>query len=156
MATIKVRVTKQEKDFHFRARNESGLTVDIDDATAYEDSVGSGASPMQLLLMALGGCSGLDIMSILLKSRQQVERFDMEVTGQKPDGTSPSVYNNIHVRFIFEGEVDPSKARRAIGLSLGKYCSVAATLGKSAEIGYDFMVNGELLEGDTYGLSQPE
>ena len=150
MATIKVQVKKQEKDFHFRAQNESGQTADIDDATAYEDGVGSGVGPMQLLLMALGGCSGVDIMSILKKSRQQIDRFDMEITGQKPDGTSPSVYSNIHVRFVFEGEVEASKARRAIELSLGKYCSVAATLGKSAEISYDYMVNGQLLDGETY------
>ncbi|GMQ81204.1 MAG: OsmC family protein [Rhodothermia bacterium] len=156
MATIKVQVKKQETDFHFRAQNERGLTVDIDDAEAYEDGAESGVGPMQLLLMALGGCSGFDIMSILMKSRQQVEKFDMEITGQKPDGTSPSVYSNIHVRFVFKGKIDASKARRAIELSLEKYCSVAATLGKSAEIGYDFMINGELLEGNTYALSQPE
>ena len=151
MATIKVRVTKQETDFHFRGQNANGHTVDMDDATAYENGIGSGVGPMQLLLMALGGCSGVDIVSILAKSRQQVERFDMEITGEKPDGISPSVYGDIHVRFIFEGDVEPSKARRAIELSLGKYCSVAATLAKSATIGYDFMVNGELLEGALVG-----
>ena len=147
MSIITVKVSKQDEDFHFRGVNTNGNTVDIDDATAYDDGIGQGVSPMQLLVMALGGCSGVDIMSILIKSRQRVDSFDMEITGEKPDGVSPSIFHTIQVRFILQGDLDPKKVKRAIELSLGKYCSVAATLGKAASISYDYVVNGDDFEG---------
>lgn len=147
MGTVRVSLSKQEHDFHFRAVNEAGHFVDIDDASAYEDGKGRGVGPMQLLIMALGGCSGVDVMSILKKGRHEVDRFEIEVTGQKPDGATPSIYHDIHVRYIVEGSLDASKVRRAIELSLGKYCSVSATLAMGATIRYDYEVNGELFEG---------
>jgi len=147
MGTVRVSLSKQDRDFHFRAVNEAGQSIDIDDASAYEDRKGHGVGPMELLIMALGGCSGLDVMSILKKGRQNVDRFEIEVTGQKPDGEVPSIYHDIHVRYIIEGNLEASKVLRAIELSLDKYCSVAATLGKGAVIRYDYEVNGEAFEG---------
>ncbi len=147
MARIKVSLSKQAGDFHFLATNEFGKTVDIDDATAYEDGVGNGVGPMQLLVMAIGACSGVDIMSILKKGRQRVTRFQIDVTGEKPDGISPSIFHDIHISYIVEGDLQPPRVRRAIELSLGKYCSVAATLEKTARITFDYRVNGALFEG---------
>lgn len=138
---------RQQAAYHFKATNAEGFSVDIDDATAYDGGTGHGVGPMQLLVMAIGGCSGVDIVAILEKSRQPVESFDIRVHGHKPDGTSPSLYDRIHLEYVFTGNMDESKVRRAIDLSLGKYCSVAKTLEKTAEISYSFELNGRKLEG---------
>jgi putative redox protein len=152
MGRVSVKLEKQAADYHFKAFNSAGLSIDIDDATAYEDGKGNGVGPMQLLVMAIGGCSGVDIVSILLKARQTVTSFDIRVDGDKPDGVSPSVFESISVHYALSGELDESKVRRAIDLSLGKYCSVARMLEKSATIRFDFSINGkEYSGGSIYG-----
>lgn len=148
MGLVSVNLVKQENDFHFRAFNADGLSIDIDDATAYKDGKGNGVGPMQLLVMAIGGCSGVDVVSILKKSRQQITSFSIEVKGRKPDGVSPSIYEHIHVHFSLDGTLDAGKVKRAIELSLGKYCSVARTLEKSASIEYTYTVNGTEYDGE--------
>lgn len=148
MADIHVTLARQEAAYHFKATNALGHTIDIDDATAYDDGKGHGVGPMQLLMMAIGGCSGVDIVSILEKSRQDVASFTMDVHGHKPDGVSPSLYDRVHLTYHFTGGLDPEKARRAINLSLGKYCSVSKTLAATARISYSFTINGEAFTGD--------
>lgn len=147
MADIHVRLSRQEQPYHFKAANAAGHVVDIDDATAYEDGKGNGVGPMQLLMMAIGGCSGVDVVSILEKSRQDIQSLDIDVHGHKPDGTSPSLYDHVHVHFRLTGNLDETKVRRAIDLSLGKYCSVAKTLEKTARIVWSFEINGASFEG---------
>ncbi|MDE2996549.1 MAG: OsmC family protein [Bacteroidota bacterium] len=142
MGRVQVHLERQKADFHFVATNTDGHSIDIDDGTAYEDGKGHGVGPMQLLMMAIGGCSGVDIVSILRKRRQQIKSFRIEVNGDKPDGVSPSVYEHIELHFMLEGQVDPVKVKRAIDLSLGKYCSVSRILEKTATISYRYSVNG--------------
>ena len=143
MGTVRVTISRQESDFHFQAKNEAGLSVDMDNASSHEDGIGNGASPMQLVLVALGGCSGIDVVSILKKGRQEIRRFAMEVVGEKPDNVAPSVYSDVFVHYVLEGDLDPVRVRRAIELSQEKYCSVAAMLNQSVNIRYDFELNGE-------------
>jgi putative redox protein len=147
MGIVSVSLSRKGDGFHFVGRNEAGNVVHVDDATAYDDGAGNGTGPMQLLLMALAGCSGVDIVSILKKGRCRLDRFDIEVTGTKPDGVSPSTYEEIVIRYEIDGEVSDSRVLRAIELSLGKYCSVAATLRNTARIRYEYVVNGESHEG---------
>ena len=83
---------------------------------------------MQMLLMALGGCSGIDIVSILKKQRQPIEGFRMHIEGEREKGKEPSLWTNVKVVFELRGKIDPEKARKACELSVEKYCSVAKTL----------------------------
>lgn len=154
MAIVNVHLERQEADFHFKATNADGMSIDIDDGTAYEDGKGNGVGPMQLLMMAIGGCSGVDIVSILQKGRQQIDSFSIDVAGTKPDGVSPSVYESVEVHFSLSGDIDPKRVQRAIDLSLGKYCSVSRIIEKTAEISYRYTVNGESFEGGV--VSAPE
>ncbi len=147
MAIVNVHLERQEADFHFKATNAQGQSIDIDDGTAYEDGKGNGVGPMQLLMMAIGGCSGVDIVSILQKGRQQIDAFSIDVSGEKPDGVAPSVYETVEVHFNLDGDIDPARVKRAIELSLGKYCSVSRIIEKTAEISYRYTVNGEAFEG---------
>ena len=146
MKHVTATLRRLDDGFHFEAANANGLTVHIDDASSAEDGVGQGVGPMEMLLMALGGCSGIDLVSILKKGRQRIDTFDIELDGVKPTGPGPSLYQHIHVHFILTGDLDPEKVRRAVDLSLGKYCSVAKTLEKTARITAAFSVNGTRYE----------
>ncbi|MBO6576145.1 MAG: OsmC family protein [Rhodothermales bacterium] len=142
MATLKVAVERRDDSFHFVGTNEQGVEVHMDDASERADGIGLGASPMQLLLVALGGCSGIDLASILSKGRLQIDRIHIDIQGDKPDGVAPSLFERIHVVFHVDGDVDEKRVSRAVDLSLGKYCSVAKTLEPTATITASYVVNG--------------
>jgi putative redox protein len=92
-----------------------------------------GPRPMELLLAALGGCTGMDVISILRKMRQPVEGYQIEVTGERAE-EHPRKYLRITVKHIITGAVEPEKLAHAVELSDQTYCSVAATLRGGAEI----------------------
>ena len=94
----------------------------------------SAATPMELLLIALGGCTGVDVISILKKKRQQVSDYRIEVHGDRSDDF-PRSYTRLEVKHIVRGHnLSAQAVASAIELSETKYCSVAATLRGSAEI----------------------
>jgi len=95
---------------------------------------GSAATPMELLLIALGSCTGVDVISILKKKRQQVTDYRIEVSGERRE-EFPRSYTRLYVKHIVRGRgVSDQAVAGAIELSDTKYCSVAATLRGSAEI----------------------
>jgi putative redox protein len=95
---------------------------------------GSAASPMELLLLALGGCTGVDVIDILKKKRQHVTDYRIEVHGDRRE-EFPRAFIKLYVKHIVTGRGVSEKAvARAIELSDQKYCSVAATLRGTAEI----------------------
>ena len=92
------------------------------------------ATPMELLLIALGSCTGVDVISILKKKRQQVTGYRIEVSGDRRE-EFPRSYTRLYVKHIVHGRgVSEQALTSAIELSETKYCSVAATLRGSAEI----------------------
>jgi putative redox protein len=139
---VKVELKRVDENFHFEAVNDTGNAVQID-ASADIGGSGKGTRPMQLLLMALGGCSGIDIVLILKKQKQQIEDFSISIEGEREEGQEPSLYKNISVVFNFKGEIDKGKLIRAVDLSMKKYCSVAKTLEKTAHISYKILLNSE-------------
>ncbi|MFT5144641.1 MAG: putative redox protein [Rhodothermales bacterium] len=143
MGKIDVRIDRVDDSFHFVGKNAQGIEVHMDDASERPDGVGLGMSPMQLLLIALGGCSGIDLASILGKGRQPVQGLSVEVSGVKPDGVAPSIFEDIHVTFRVDGPVELGRVARAVELSMGKYCSVAKTLELTATLTASYVVNGE-------------
>ena len=105
---------------------------------------GSAATPMELLLIALGSCTGVDVISILKKKRQQIREYRIEVSGERHD-EHPRSYTRLAVKHIVKGRAISAQAvARAIELSETKYCSVAATLRGTAEI----ISSYEILEDD--------
>lgn len=91
------------------------------------DPAGSGNAPMELLAVALGGCTAMDVISILTKMRQPVEAFSVEVSGERA-GDHPKRYTSLALVYRLKGDLDEKKVARAIGLSETRYCSVEATL----------------------------
>ena len=99
-----------------------------------------GVRPMEMLLLGLGGCTGIDVVSILHKSRQDIVDCEIEIDAERADNI-PKVFTRIHVRFIVSGRnLDPKKVEKAVQLSADKYCSASRMLEKSAEITHDFEI----------------
>jgi putative redox protein len=131
-------------DFGFEAKDAGGHTVRMD-SSPETGGVDFGVRPMQMLLMGLGGCSGIDIVSILNKQRQKVTAFSMTIDGEREKAKEPALWKDVHIVFDLKGEIEPDKAKKACALSMDKYCSVAATL-KAANcvITWEVRVNDSL------------
>ena len=125
--------------YHFEAKNESGNAVNID-ASPSIGGLGLGARPMELLIMGLGGCSGIDVLNILRKQKIEPQGFRVKLSAEREKDATPALFTDVHVKFIFKAPIDEAKATRAIALSMDKYCSVAKTLEKTAKITYELIV----------------
>lgn len=140
---IRIEVSRVAEDFGFEAKDAYGHTARLDTSP---DTGGQnfGIRPMQMLLMGLGGCSGIDVVSILKKQRQTITKYNMVIEGQREPNKEPSLFTDIYVLFELEGTIEPEKARRAVQLSIEKYCSVAETLRRAgAVITWTVSVNGQ-------------
>ncbi len=99
--------------------------------------------PTELLLIGLGGCSGMDVISILKKKQQDVRGLEMNVKGRKAD-TYPQKFTEITIEFVVRGHnISEEAVKRAVDLSMEKYCSVKATLEGSAKIDFTYRIIGE-------------
>jgi putative redox protein len=107
---------------HFRVHSGSGHLVTVDNGDG-----DAGARPAELLLMALAGCTAMDVISILRKKRQPVEGYEVSVVGEQRNG-HPAVFERIDVEHSVQGLVEPEAVRRAIELSATRYCAISATL----------------------------
>lgn len=134
MAESKATVTWQENKA-FMGVSPSGHEVQID---ADKEK---GASPMELILLGLGGCASYDVVSILQKSRQEVQDVRCELTAQRAE-TVPAVYTDIHMHFVVKGkDIIEKQVERAIKLSAEKYCSASRMLVQGGvNITHDFEI----------------
>ncbi|MEQ1582327.1 MAG: OsmC family protein [Steroidobacteraceae bacterium] len=129
---MKARI-KLAEGMTFVAESGSGHAMVID---AAPDIGGRnlGPRPMELLLMGLGGCTSIDVMLILRKSREQVTDCVVELDAERAP-TDPKVFTSIHMRYVVTGRgLDRNKVERAIKLSAEKYCSATAILSGTAKI----------------------
>jgi putative redox protein len=116
------------------------LVMDADDESGGHNT---GFRPMELLLVGFGGCSGMDVISILRKKKQQVSGLEINVKGEKSD-TAPKIYKEVHIEYVIKGKgVEQVAVERAISLSLEKYCSVGATLAKAGAITHSYRISDE-------------
>lgn len=137
---MQVKVNWLQKDFHMEAGNEEGGKIRIDGDTQIGGLEG-GMSPMQLLLAGIGGCSAIDVISILKKQKQDLQSLVVEVDGDKQKlDQGYSEFKTIHLLFKLSGNLNPSKVERAIELSITKYCSVSKALEKGSEISYEYQI----------------
>lgn len=138
---MKITLDRVNENFHFQLKNERGHIVNVD---ARPDFGGNdmGPSPMELLLMGLAGCSGIDMISILKKQRQEITSFKAEVEGERVQVGEAKPFKDIYVVFYLEGNIKEDKASKAAQLSFEKYCSVSKTLEPTATIHYKVILNG--------------
>lgn len=137
---MKVTLERINHDYLLEAKGPNNISVFIDNKTEAEVQ---GAGPMELLLMAVGGCNAIDILYVLKKQRQVVTSYQVEVEGTRTEVRRARPFEKIHVTVYLEGEITPEKALRAASLSFEKYCSVSITLEPSVQITYDIILNGK-------------
>ena len=142
---MKILIRRIDDAYLFRSYNERGAFVDTD-LTAESGGQGLGMSPLELLLAGLGSCSGVDVVSILTKGKQRLDTFEATVTAERDGGKPINMITSMHVLFDLTGDLEPEKVRRAVDLSLDKYCTVAKILGATITISTSFSVNGELYD----------
>ena len=117
----------------FRGRAADGLSLDLD---AYPEvgGTGSGFRPMELLGLGLGGCTGMDVISILRKKRQEVTAFEVRVNTEQA-AEHPRVWTQVLIEYIVTGKnIDPAAVERAIQLSSEKYCPAQNMFKKAVQI----------------------
>jgi len=101
---------------------------------------GRGPAPMQLVLIALGGCTGMDVVSILEKMGIEIDGFEIRLQGEREE-SHPRTYRSIEIKYIFKGRgIAEEKVKKAITLSQEKYCSVSAMLEKACKIRYSYEI----------------
>ena len=133
MAKRMTAVAKLETGMRFDAQATTGyhVTLDSNDLTG---GAGAGFSPMEMLLVGLAGCTGMDVISILRKKRQDVTGYEVHVEGIRAD-EHPKVFVEINVEHVVTGHnIEPAAVARAIELSVTRYCGAEAMLGKVARI----------------------
>ncbi len=139
---MKVTLTHQN-NYHSSIENPKGYKVSIDNKSATENP--KGASPMELVLMGLAGCSSIDIMYVFNKQKITPERFTIDVEGHRLEDEIPAIFDKIHLTITFEGDIPPAKAKRAVDLSLNKYCSVSKIVRQTAAISYTVILNNQTI-----------
>ena len=118
----------------FEGAAENGNTVRFDANPGHDQ----GPSPMEAVLMALCGCTSVDVVSILEKKRQPLKALRVTATATRND-TPPQVFKHIQLTYAVSGPVSRKAVEAAVALSEKKYCSVAAMLGKTATIQYEIV-----------------
>lgn len=142
--TMRVELVRVDDAFHFEAvgtgtPERPGVTQHIDGATDIGGH-NAGARPMELLLMGLAGCSAIDVILILKKQKQVVDDFRMTVDGLREKDVIPSPFKKIHITYLLKGQLNAEKVKRAIDLSMDKYCSATAQFRPTTEITYSFEI----------------
>jgi putative redox protein len=118
----------------FVAVSGTGHALVMDDAEGH-----TAAKPIELALLALGGCTAFDVVNILRKSRQKVASYEIELHAeQNPE--PPNYFTHVEIRHRLRGEIDPRTVERALHLSEVKYCSVGAMISKTAVIEQTFEI----------------
>ncbi len=100
-----------------------------------------GVRPMEMLLLGMGGCTTVDVVSTLKKMREIVNDCRVEISAERAD-EHPKVFTKIHLHFVIDGKnLNEKKIAKAVSLSADKYCSASIMLGKTAAVTHDFSIN---------------
>lgn len=138
-----------DRDLRFRCQSGRWVT-EIDGNSRWA------ASPMQMMLNAVGSCAAVDVVDILRRGRQDPKEITVQLSGERrPD--PPRRYTALTVTFHITGDVDPDKAERAVELSFEKYCSCFHSLAKDIDLEYQVKVDQDELkdvaEGESSGMA---
>ncbi len=123
----------------FEGETESGHKVKMDIAIE-KGGENTGPTPMELVLTALGACSGLDVVPILEKKRVKLDSLEIRLEAERAD-EHPRVFKKIKIEYVFHGkDLKESDLKNAVELSADKYCSVSGMIRKTAELEYSWVI----------------
>jgi putative redox protein len=137
--STKKAIVKHIKGVTFIGKSDSNHWVTMDGPESFGGS-DAGSRPKELLLIALGGCTGSDVITILQKKKVQISNFEMNISADVAE-EHPQVFTKINVEYVFHGkDIQEKDVERAIELSQTKYCSVTHMLKKAVEITHSFKI----------------
>ncbi len=132
-------IVRWTKVMQFSGAGAAGTTITMD-ARPEHGGLGAGPSPMETVLLALGGCTGMDVVSVLQKMRAPLEGLEMQITAERAE-EHPRVFTRIKLEYTFAGVgLRPDQVNRAVELSQTRYCSVSAMLKQVAELTYTWRI----------------
>jgi len=137
--SVKKAIVRQVSGITLAAKSDSNHWVMMDGREA-SGGEGAASSPKELLLMALGGCTSMDVIPILKKKGAKLDGFEVKLTGNARE-EHPQVFTDIHLEIVFYGDsIRERDVQRAIELSTSKYCSVSAMLCGSVKITHSYTI----------------
>ncbi|MCX7944167.1 MAG: OsmC family protein [Deltaproteobacteria bacterium] len=131
-------VVRWKGNMIFEGETPAGKRVNMDTSRELGGD-DSAPTPMQLLLLALGGCTGMDVIAILRKMRDLPEEFFMEIESERAE-EHPRIYKKTTIKYVFKGDIKEENVKKAIELSQNKYCSVSAILRGVGEVNYSYEI----------------
>ena len=132
----------------FKYNEPEGFTTNVDGKSQIniKNSITNNTrnfAPTELLLLGIGGCTSDDVLSILRKMKQNVVEYQCEINAEREEEI-PKTLKKANIHYKFQGDLDPEKVRKAINLSLVKYCSVSIIVKRGgAKVTYSFSINGQ-------------
>lgn len=136
---MEINLIRKSGKFNFEAANESGFTVELDAKPAIGGE-GKGFRPMEMLLIGLGGCSGIDMVNILTKQKAIIDDIKIKITATRKEEEMPAIFDVINIHFDLYGDLSAQKVERALDLTFEKYCSVSNILSRSATINFTYAI----------------
>jgi len=137
--SVKKAIVRQVSGITLAAKSDSNHWVMMDGREA-SGGEGAASSPKELLLMALGGCTSMDVIPILKKKGAKLDGFEVKLTGNARE-EHPQVFTDIHIEYVFYGDaIAECDVQRAIELSTTKYCSVSAMLRESVTLTHSYTI----------------
>jgi len=136
---VKSAYIKQISGITFAGKTDSNHWITMDGPKEFGGS-DAGIRPKELILLALGGCTSSDVVSILNKKRVKFDGYEINISSETSD-SHPQVFTKINLEYVFYGnQIDPKNVERAIELSLTKYCGVTAMLEKACGISHTYRI----------------
>ena len=136
---MEIKLIRKSGKFNFEAENETGKTVELDAKPAIGGE-GKGFRPMEMLLIGLGGCSGIDVVNVLTKQKEPLNDIKISINATRKDEEMPPIFDVINIHFELYGELNEQKVERALNMTFDKYCSVSNILSRSATINFTFAI----------------
>ncbi len=136
---MKIHLKRINDAVRFEASNERGHSVIIEGGRSVggEDQA---PYPTELLMMSHAACTAIDVVELLKKMRQPLQHLEIELDGQRAQDQIPKLFTAIHLHYKLYGDIDSSKADKAISLSVEKYCTVSKMIDQIAKITYTFEI----------------
>ena len=137
---MEINLIRKNDKFNFEAHNPAGQTVEMD-AKPEIGGEGKGFRPMEMLLVGLGGCSGIDVVNVLQKQKEPLKDIKINIKATRKNEEMPPIFDEINVHFDLYGSLAEQKVERALALTFEKYCSVSNILGRSATLKYTYTIH---------------
>jgi len=139
---MEINLIRKSGKFNFEATNSGGFSVELD-ANPAIGGTGKGFRPMETLLVGLGGCSGIDMVNILTKQKEDLKDIKINIKATRREDETPAIFENIDIQFNLFGDLSVAKVERALQMTFDKYCSVSNILGRSATIKFTYTISNK-------------